>query len=77
VLRAVTAGGRTTQTLYLNGRRVATGSTSALTLTAFSPATNLTFAAGYLGGNWPSQPNHGAARPDFFTGQLAEITVTR
>ena len=72
VLTAVTTGGRTTQTLLLNGRPVAASKTAALTLPAFGPATNLTFATGYLGGNWPSQPNHGAARPDYFTGQPRE-----
>lgn len=51
--------------------------TAALTLAAIGPNTNVTFAAGYIGGAWPSQTHHGVPHPDFFDGQLADITITR
>ena len=69
-------GSEATQSLYLNGTQVAVRTTAAVSLTALGPATNLTFGGGYIGGSWPSQPHHGAARPDFYSGQLADVTVT-
>jgi large repetitive protein len=77
MLTASTSRSRTTQRLYVNGRLVATRSTAAVNLAGLGPATNLTIAAGYLGGAWPSQPHRGLAHPDYFIGQLADITVTR
>jgi hypothetical protein len=63
--------------LYLNGNRVATHVTTTLTLGDLGPQINLTFASGYIGGRWPGQPNRHAARPDHYTGQLADITIAR
>ena len=41
--------------------------------------TNLTIGAGYTGGNWPAEPhyqqNGSTGYPDYFTGQLADITL--
>jgi hypothetical protein len=77
VLQAVTSGAHTTQVMYLNGRQMATTATPALNLADLGPQTNLTLAAGYLGGAWPSQPYKGTAQVAYFAGQVADITITR
>jgi hypothetical protein len=66
-----------TQALYVDGKLQAT-------LTGgFAPSdtgTNLFFGAGYLGGHWPDEAHYSATGntgyPSFFTGQLADITVS-
>jgi hypothetical protein len=65
------------QTLYLDGhiQGVLNGSVG---LTQANP-TNLTIGAGYTGGNWPAEPhyqqNGNTGYPDYFTGQIADITL--
>jgi hypothetical protein len=77
MLTASMSGSKTMQRLYLNGRLVAARVTASIDLSVLAPATNLTFAAGYIGDAWPSQPNPHLARPEFYVGQLADVTLTR
>jgi hypothetical protein len=79
VLTATTSDGTTTQALYLDGTKISTTLSGSLELAGFSSnALNLTFGAGYTGGQWPDEPYYGnGGTLDLFTGQLAAITLTR
>lgn len=75
ILATTGSGTGTTQTLTVDG--VAEGSlTSALKLQGDSNGnTYLTFGAGYMGGNWPAEPNQGnTGIPDYYQGQITDIT---
>lgn len=77
VLATTGSGSGTTQTLTVDG--YPEGSlTGALSLQGDTHGnTNLTFGAGYIGGNWPAEPNYKAtSQPDYLQGQIADITYT-
>ena len=78
VLTTTGSGSGTTQTLTVDGKNQ--GSlTGALSLQGdTSGNTNLTFGAGYTGGKWPAEPNQGnTSKPDYFQGQIADITFNQ
>ena len=76
---AVLTATSSSQSLYLDGQLQGT-LTGAVSLTQTNP-TNLTLGAGYTGGSWPAEPHHqqngSTGYPDYFTGQLADITLTQ
>jgi Concanavalin A-like lectin/glucanases superfamily len=67
------------QSLYLDGQLQGT-LTGTVTLTQTNPS-NLTIGVGYTGGNWPAEPhykqNGTTGYPDYFHGQIADITLTQ
>ncbi|SFF55182.1 RHS repeat-associated core domain-containing protein [Actinacidiphila alni] len=64
----VLSGARTSQTLFLDGRQVATRSGSTITVLGSQPYT--TIGAGQLGGTWPALPT---ANPlGYFSGQIED-----
>jgi hypothetical protein len=72
------SGTATTQTLTVDGYNQ--GSlTAALKLQGDANGnTNLTFGAGYIGGNWPAEPHQGQASvPYYLQGQIADITFAQ
>ncbi len=72
----VLAGSGGTQTLYLDGAKVAerTGTTQI----GLAGPLKHTLGAGYLGPGWPNQPHQAApAKATFFEGQIAEVAVYR
>jgi hypothetical protein len=77
VLTATTSDGVTTQTLYIDGQQQGSPITGNISL-SWATNTNLTFAAGYIGGNWPDESNYkydgNDARVMYYDGQLADIT---
>ena len=79
VLTATTSGGVTTQTLYIDGQAQGTAITGNINF-SWATDTNLTFAAGYIGGNWPDESNYkydgNDARVMYYDGDLADITFT-
>jgi Laminin G domain len=63
------------QTLYLDNQPgVQLSGTTSL---AFANPTNLTIGAGYLGGNWPSEPHYQqTGTRDYFHGDIAAVTYS-
>jgi hypothetical protein len=74
----LTASGGT-EYLYLDG--TLQHSASGTPDPGFSNPNNLTFGSGYIGGNWPDEPHYkdtdNTAYLEYFTGQLADITLTQ
>ena len=74
---AILTATTSSQTLTLDGvtQQTITGATSF----QFTP-TNLTFGAGYIGGNWPAEPNYqNSSSSDYryyFNGEIADITYS-
>jgi hypothetical protein len=76
VLAATTSGSTTTQTLYLDGKLIASA-TGTISF-GFTP-TNLTFGTGYIGGGWPDEANQGNNNNGallYFKGNIAGITFS-
>jgi hypothetical protein len=78
VLATTGSGTNTTQTLTVDGH-LQGSLTHALQLQGDATGnTNLILGAGYLGGNWPSEPNQGnPSKPAYLQGQIADITFTQ
>lgn len=78
ILTTTGSGTTTTQTLTVDGYNQGT-LTAALKLQGDTNGnTNLTFGAGYIGGNWPSEPHQGqTSTPYYLQGQTADITFTQ
>lgn len=74
----LTASGGT-ETLYIDG--TLQHSASGTPNPGFASPNNLTFGTGYIGGNWPDEPHYkqsgNTAWPDYFNGQLADVTFTQ
>ena len=74
---AVLTATTTSQTLTLDG--VTQQTLSGATSFQFTP-TNLAFGAGYIGGNWPSEPNYQKTNSSdyryYFNGEIADITYS-
>jgi hypothetical protein len=71
---AVLTANASSQTLYLDNQPgiSISGSTN-----ISGQGSNLSFGAGYIGGNWPSEPNYKqAAAPSYFNGDIAAITYS-
>jgi hypothetical protein len=74
---AVLSAGTSSQTLTLDGvtQQTLNGATSF----QFAPA-NLTFGAGYIGGNWPAVPNYQKTGSSdyryYLNGEIAAITYS-
>ena len=73
---AVLTASTTSQTLTLDGatQQTLTGATTF----QFAPA-NLTFGTGYIGGNWPAEPNYQKTSSDYryyLNGEIAAITYS-
>jgi hypothetical protein len=74
---AVLSAGTSSQTLTLDGvtQQTLTGATSF----QFAPA-NLAFGAGYIGGNWPAEPNYQKTGSSdyryYLNGEIAAITYS-
>jgi hypothetical protein len=78
VLTAVTSGGITTQTLYLDGKQVGSPLTGTVDLAGISTTTNLTLGAGYIGGPWPHENYNGkTSTADYLNGQITDVTLTQ
>ncbi|MGH3231306.1 MAG: LamG-like jellyroll fold domain-containing protein, partial [Streptosporangiaceae bacterium] len=74
---AVLTASTSSQTLYLDG--VTQQTLSGATSFQFTPA-NLTLGAGYIGGNWPSEPNYQKTGSSdyryYLNGEIAAITYS-
>jgi len=82
VLSTTTSGSTITETLTIDGQVQAT-MTGAVNLASTTSGldTNLTFGDGYIGGEWPDEPNYvsggGNGTPGyFFNGEMADITYS-
>jgi len=69
----------TTQTLNLDGTNIGT-LTGTVSLGGIGNPTNLSFGAGYIGGDWPNEnyyrKNGNTGYLDYLNGQIADITLT-
>jgi Concanavalin A-like lectin/glucanases superfamily len=76
---AVISSSGGTETLYIDGtlQQSGTGTPNP----GFASPNNLTFGTGYIGGNWTDEPHYkqsgNTAWPEYFNGQLADITFTQ
>jgi hypothetical protein len=74
---AVLTAYTSSQTLYLDG--AAQGTLTGATSFQFAPA-NLTFGAGYIGGNWPAEPNYQKTTSSdyryYLNGEIAATTYS-
>jgi hypothetical protein len=74
---AVLTGGTSSQTLTVDGGAPQT--VSGATSFQFTPG-NLTFGAGYIGGNWPTEPNYKQSNASdyryYVNGEIAAITYS-
>jgi hypothetical protein len=71
-LTEVPSGSSETVNLYIDGVLQGTA-----TQNANGQAANINFGAGYNGGNWPDEKYNGqTATRDYFTGDMADVTLT-